>query len=61
MWVTCAYCSICGCGFPVENKNPKDDMHFNVYKVNNDFYCEKCYFEIQQYLKRNLEWEGYLY
>ncbi len=64
-WATCAYCLQCGCGFPVNNNNnedPKDDITFNVYKVKNDLYCERDYFEIQlQHAKRGTNWGGYLY
>ena len=61
-WVLAAYCIQCGCGFPVNNNEIKDDITFNVYKVKNDLYCEKDYFEIQlQHAKRGMNWGGFLY
>jgi hypothetical protein len=37
-------------------------MPVNVYKVKNDSYCEKDYIDIQQnYMKRNVKWEGEIY
>jgi hypothetical protein len=56
-WVTACYCRSCGI-----LADPEGD--FNIFKVKNDFYCEKCYFEIQQqHMKRrnNVKWGGYLY
>ena len=56
--VLAAYCAQCGCGFPVNNneeESEEDDITFNVYKVKNDLYCEKDYFEIQlQHAKRGM-------
>jgi hypothetical protein len=61
-WVLAAYCVQCGCSFPVNNNEEKDDITFNVYKVKNDLYCEKDYVQIQlQHAKRNMNWGGYLY
>jgi hypothetical protein len=61
-WVLAAYCVQCGCGFPVNNNEEEDDITFNVYKVKNDLYCEKDYFEIQlQHKKRGIDWGDYLY
>ena len=62
-WVLAAYCAQCGCGFPVNNnEEDNDNITFNVYKVKNDLYCEKDYFEIQlQHAKRGINWGGYLY
>jgi hypothetical protein len=55
-WITACYCRSCGI-----LADPEGD--FSIFKVKNDFYCEKCYIEIQQqHMKRNnVKWGGYLY
>jgi hypothetical protein len=54
-WITIAFCSHCGILF-------KPSTTSNIYKVKNDFYCEKDYINIQQqHMKRNVKWFGSLY
>lgn len=54
-WIPICYCRNCGI-----LSDP--DMTFNFYKVKTDFYCQKCYIDIQQnHMKRNVKWYGFLY
>ena len=39
--------------------NPETENTFNVYKVKDLFYCEKCYLDIQRaHSKRGIDWKG---
>jgi hypothetical protein len=54
-WITVCYCRNCGI-------LPDPDGDLSIFKVKNDFYCQNCYFEIQQnHMKRNIKWGGLLY
>jgi hypothetical protein len=54
-WITIAFCSHCGILF-------KPSTSSNIYKVKNDFYCEKDYIEIQQrHIEKGIIWNGELY
>ena len=56
-WIIIAFCCICGVLF-----DPEPENIFNVYKVKDLFYCEKCYLDIQRaHSKRGIDWKGGLY